>query len=214
MSTFDSSIYREFNWASEAPANGRHGVALNKKIVSLITEHTDIRSICDLGCGNGFNAGQLAERGYEVTGVDASPSGITVAKSAYPKAKFVDSIIKAELPQRLGLESFDLILSCDVIEHLYCPSDLVECAFELLKPGGHFLVITPYHGYWKNLALAVTGKMDSHFEVFNDGGHIKFFSTKTLSTLLKRHGFNNLRFYFYGRFPLLWMNMLCLSTKR
>jgi len=107
-----------------------------------------------------------------------------------------------------------LILSCDVIEHLYCPSDLVECAFELLKPGGHLLLTTPFHGYWKNLALALTGRMDSHFDVFHDGGHIKFFSTRTLSILLKRHGFTDLHFSFYGRSPLLWMNMICLSTKR
>jgi len=214
MNTFDSSIYREFKWTSEAAANGRHGVALSEKVVSLISQLSDIRSICDLGCGNGFNTGQLAKRGYEVTGVDASPSGITVAQSAYPNARFVNSIINAQLPEQLGLTSFDLILSCDVIEHLYCPSDLVECAFELLKPGGHLLLTTPFHGYWKNLALALTGRMDSHFDVFHDGGHIKFFSTRTLSILLKRHGFTDLHFSFYGRSPLLWMNMICLSTKR
>jgi 2-polyprenyl-6-hydroxyphenyl methylase/3-demethylubiquinone-9 3-methyltransferase len=43
---------------------------------------------------------------------------------------------------------------------------------------------TPYHGYLKNLALAVSGKMDSHFGALWYGGHVKFFSIKTLQKLL------------------------------
>jgi len=214
MSTGYSPIYREFDWTSEAPANGRHGLALSERVVSLVSRLSNIRRICDLGCGNGFTVGQLAKRGYDVTGVDASRSGLTLAQNAYPQAKFVNSLIDAQLPEQLGLASFDLVLSCDVIEHLYCPSDLVKCALKLLKPAGQVLLVTPYHGYWKNLALALTGKMDSHFEVFHAGGHIKFFSTRTLALLLKQEGFGNLEFSFYGRFPLLWMNMICLATKK
>ena len=85
----------------------------------------------------------------------------------------------------------------------------LEAANSLLKPGGHILLGTPYHGYLKNLALAVTGRMDSHFSALHDGGHIKFFSVKTLSQLLITHSFENLSFTFYGRAPWLWKNMIC-----
>ena len=106
-----------------------------------------------------------------------------------------------------------MVITSDVIEHLYRPADLLEAAASLLKPAGHIVVTTPYHGYLKNLALSITGKMDWHFSALDDGGHIKFFSVKTLSELLLRHGFCDLRFSFYGRAPFLWKNMICLARK-
>jgi hypothetical protein len=51
--------------------------------------------------------------------------------------------------------------------------------------------------------------MDNHFHVLWDGGHIKFFSVKTLTALLKTEGFTDLHFNFAGRFPYLWKSMLC-----
>jgi 2-polyprenyl-3-methyl-5-hydroxy-6-metoxy-1,4-benzoquinol methylase len=208
-----ATVYSEFEWRTAAAANGRHGVALADKVLALVRQQNNVTTICDLGCGNGFTAGRLAQCGYEVTGVDGSESGIQLARSNYPNVEFKHALIGPEVTDNLGVNSYDFVISCDVIEHLYSPAALVECAFQILKPGGRFLLITPYHGYLKNLALALTGKLDSHFAVHHEGGHIKFFSVKTLSQLLKDQPFSNLEFSFYGRLPLLWMNMLCMATK-
>ena len=202
--------YSEFEWHAEAAGNGESGEKLTHVFVELVKKIEGVRSICDLGCGNGHITGRLAALGYEVTGVDASASGIAIARRVYPNVEFVEALIDRDL--RLG--QFDLVVSSDVIEHMYRPSDLLEAARALLKPGGQILLGTPYHGYLKNLALAATGKMDAHFSVLHDGGHIKFFSVKTLSRLMKRHGFEDLSFTFYGRAPFLWKNMICLAHKR
>ncbi|MDJ0898543.1 MAG: class I SAM-dependent methyltransferase [Xenococcus sp. MO_188.B8] len=69
-----------------------------------------------------------------------------------------------------------------------------------------------YHGYLKNVLLAVSGKIDQHFTSLWDGGHIKFFSVNTLKTLLELEGFINLKFDFAGRFPYIWKSMLCSCT--
>lgn len=148
-----------------------------------------------------------------MTGVDASESGIRLAREAYPQANFICSLIDGQLRDRLGLQDFDLVISSDVIEHLYRPSILVVAASSVLKARGHVLFATPYHGYLKNLVLSASGKMDNHFCVNDDGGHIKFFSVKTLSELLRREGFADLHFSFYGRAPWLWMNMICHARK-
>jgi hypothetical protein len=66
---------------------------------------------------------------------------------------------------------------------------LVQIAFRLLRPSGYFIVDTPYHGYVKNLALALSGELDSHFTALWDGGHIKFWSRETLSAMLIEEGF-------------------------
>jgi 2-polyprenyl-3-methyl-5-hydroxy-6-metoxy-1,4-benzoquinol methylase len=203
--------YTEFEWQADCAANGKSGEKLTGVLIELVKKLEDVRSICDLGCGNGHISGRLAAQGYNVTGVDASTSGIQIARRTYPSARFIETLIDGSLGERLG--HFDLVISSDVIEHLYRPSDLLEAARSLLKPAGHALIGTPYHGYIKNLLLAVTGKMDSHFSALHDGGHIKFFSVRTLSQLMTSHAFEDLSFTFYGRAPLLWKNMICHARK-
>lgn len=201
--------YTEFEWQTKAAGNGASGEKLTKVIVRLVKQIEGVRSICDLGCGNGHLTGQLA-LAYDVAGVDASASGIQVARRSYPNATFIQARIDSDLN---GFSNFDLVVSSDVIEHLYRPSDLVESARLLLKPNGHLLIGAPYHGYLKNLALAATGKMDAHFSALHDGGHIKFFSVNSLSKLLLNHSFTDLQFTFYGRVPWLWKNMICHARK-
>jgi 2-polyprenyl-3-methyl-5-hydroxy-6-metoxy-1,4-benzoquinol methylase len=201
--------YTEFEWQTEAAGNGASGEKLTSVFVELVKKLDDVRSICDLGCGNGHISGRLGALGYEVTGVDASASGIQIARGTYPQVNFVHALIDREL----SLGQFDLVISSDVIEHLYRPSDLLDAIVAQLKPGGHVLLGTPYHGYLKNLVLAATGKMDAHFSALHDGGHIKFFSANTLSKLMRAYGFDELRFTFYGRAPWLWKNMICHARK-
>lgn len=129
------------------------------------------------------------------------------------EANFCLERIDAGLAERQSLKGFDCVVLGDVIEHLYRPADLLECASALLESGGYLIVGTPYHGYLKNLALSVFGKWDAHHCVDWDGGHVKFFSVKTLAALVQRHGFGDLSFRFFGRAPYLWMNMLCIARK-
>src|ERR1044072_2744394 len=201
--------YTEFEWHAESAGNGESGEKLTRVFVELIKKLDGVRSICDLGCGNGHISGRLAALGYNVTGVDASASGIQIAQRAYPCVEFVQALIDRDL----SLGQFDLVISSDVIEHLYRPSDLLEATGSLVKPGGQVLLGTPYHGYLKNLMLAATGRMEAHFSALHDGGHIKFFSVNTLSKLMRAHGFDDLRFTFYGRAPWLWKNMICHARR-
>lgn len=75
------------------------------------------------------------------------------------------------------------------------------------------MVSTPYHGYWKNLALALTGRMDSHFTALWDHGHIKFWSKRTLDELLREAGFVEVEFLRLGRVPPLAKSMMALAKK-
>jgi 2-polyprenyl-3-methyl-5-hydroxy-6-metoxy-1,4-benzoquinol methylase len=206
-------MYKEFEWNITTAGNGESGVGLTNAFIDIVSGLANVNSVCDLGCGNGYMAGRLAELGYNVTGVDASESGIAIARANFLQSTFVHATIDSSLRDRTGLEPFDLVVSSDVIEHLYRPADLIEAAASLVKPNRWLLIGTPYHGYLKNLVLSVTGKMDSHFCVHDVGGHIKFFSVKTLSNLLTKHGFSDLKFSYYGRAPWLWKNMICHARK-
>jgi 2-polyprenyl-3-methyl-5-hydroxy-6-metoxy-1,4-benzoquinol methylase len=165
-------------------------------------------AILDLGCGNGAIANALLLRGYDVYGVDSSATGITIANVTAPGRFHVMDIASGQLPPALSCKTLDTVISTEVIEHLYDPRALLRLAHAILPPNGHLLLSTPYHGYLKNIALAMTGKLDQHFTALWDGGHIKFFSRSTLEQLLRELGFDVEAFMGAGRVPLLWKSML------
>ena len=189
--------------------------ALASVFLHQLASASRVRTVCDLGCGNGYLSGLLLAQGYEVTGVDASDSGISVARQTHgARAQFVCAPCDASLPRKLNGRKFGAIVSSDVIEHLYHPRDLVDCARELLIPRGWLVLGTPYHGYLKNLALSLLNRWDAHHTTDWDGGHIKFFSISTLTRLVEQAGFDILRFRYFGRAPWLWKNMICLARLR
>jgi 2-polyprenyl-6-hydroxyphenyl methylase/3-demethylubiquinone-9 3-methyltransferase len=60
--------------------------------------------------------------------------------------------------------------------------------------------------------LAASGKMDKHFTVLWDGGHIKFWSRETLGGLLQEKGFHHIGFTGCGRLPWLWKSMMLTAS--
>jgi 2-polyprenyl-3-methyl-5-hydroxy-6-metoxy-1,4-benzoquinol methylase len=105
------------------------------------------------------------------------------------------------------------LLSLEVVEHVYFPRKFAACAYALLEPGGTAIISTPYHGYLKNLVLAATGAMDSHFTALWDHGHIKFWSMRTLGELLREAGFRQIDFRRVGRVPALAKSMIAVARK-
>ena len=171
-------------------------------------------SVLDLGCGNGSLSHELSKLGFAVHGIDRSPSGIQIARKTFPSVQFSLGDVENELsPDPLPVESFDVVVSTEVVEHLYYPRRLIDNAWRLLKPSGHFILSTPYHGYVKNIVLALTGRMDKHFTALWDGGHIKFWSRETLSQLLTEKGFRDVRFIGAGRVPYIWKSMILVAQK-
>lgn len=169
--------------------------------------------VLDLGCGNGALAHQLQQWGYSVVGMDPSPSGIAAARQRCPDLTFHQAPASPSDIESLGLSLFDLVVSTEVVEHCYAPRLWAAAAFTALRPGGLLIASTPYHGYLKNLALAVSGKLDAHFTALWDGGHIKFWSRTTLSALLQEAGFEVVAFRGAGRWPWLWKSMLIAARK-
>lgn len=167
--------------------------------------------VLDLGCGNGSLCRLINDAGFEVEGCEPSQAGIQQARSAHPDLQFTCTSIYDEPPAE-WMGRFDVIVSTEVIEHLYDPSAMPRLASRLLKPGGVILVTTPYHGYLKNLVLSLLNKWDPHFSPLWLHGHIKFWSRKTLTQLFQEEGMQFVSFKGLGRLPWLWMTMLLEFT--
>ena len=167
--------------------------------------------VFDLGCGNGSASARLASLGYEVSGADPSEEGIAQAKEAYPDLDLRLGSAYDDLASEFG--TFPALISLEVVEHLYFPRKYAKTAHDLLEPGGIAILSTPYHSYFKNLVLAVTGKMDQHFTALVDHMHIKFWSFKTLTVLLEEAGLEVLEFRRVGRVPPLAKSMVAVARR-
>ena len=185
--------------------------------VLAILRSLGVRSVVDLGCGNGQLCSQLGAAGFDAVGVDADQAGIAIARATHPHIHFYQSGFDGEPTQLLRAEGrpcFDAVVSTEVVEHLFSPHLLPLYAYGLLRDGGYLVLSTPYHGYLENLALSVFDKWDHHHTALWHGGHIKFWSVSTLGQLLESNGFTVTGFKGAGRLPLLWKSMIVIARRR
>ena len=98
--------------------------------------------ILDIGCGGGLISEPMTRLGAKVTGIDASPKNIQVAKLHAKKNNLNINYINLE-PEKLNLENeFNIILNLEIIEHVDDLNLYLKSCFKLLKPGGIMFTAT------------------------------------------------------------------------
>ncbi|MGO9059411.1 MAG: class I SAM-dependent methyltransferase [Candidatus Binataceae bacterium] len=208
--SYRDELGKPFGW-SDAAEHTHHAV-LWPSIKGLLPVSNRL-SILDAGCGNGFIAAQLRKLGHSVIGIDAAPDGVALARVAYPDVRYQVASVYDDLRSMMPVGGWDLIVSSEVIEHLFSPQVFLRNMHGHLRPRGHLILTTPYHGYLKNLAISLFNGWDKHHTVMMEGGHIKFFSPRTLTASLREAGFTVPSFHNAGRMPLLWKSMVCRSAR-
>lgn len=208
--------FNEYNWSK--PKTHAHNYLL-KDLIKCLNDRNIFKEsqILDAGCGGGYILGELYKRNFKnLWGFDSSKSGIEVTKKNFPalenRVEVHDAYIR-ELPESFPPRNYDLILSVEVIEHLYSPRVYLDNINQWLNSDGYFILTTPYHGYLKNLAITLLNKFDRHFDPISEGGHIKFFSKKTLFPMLRQTGLEPVKFLGSGRFPYMWKSMVIVAQK-
>jgi len=181
--------------------------AIDADLRRRVPTHSDYRVI-DVGCGNGTLLGQLRCLGATVAGCEPSPDGVKFARASLGEDVRVECLSGYDDLSAAFGGGWDVVVSTEVIEHLYDPRLFVRRVRDVLRPDGLLILTTPYHGYLKNLALAITNSWDIHLTPLWDGGHIKFWSYRTLCALLAEFGFSDFQFQGCGRLPWLWKSML------
>jgi 2-polyprenyl-6-hydroxyphenyl methylase/3-demethylubiquinone-9 3-methyltransferase len=205
---FDEVGYQYSYGSPDQPWNVQTWAVLSRILATHVFPE---KRAFEIGCGNGATAQFLHELGFSVTGVDSSESGIVLARRTFPEASLHVGNVYDDLAATYG--TFPLVVSLEVIEHCFHPRRFARTFVDLLQPGGLGILSTPYHGYWKNLALAIVGRWDAHLGPLWDGGHIKFFSMRTLGALLGEVGFREISFVRVGRIPPLAKTMIATARR-
>jgi SAM-dependent methyltransferase len=111
----------------------------------------------DVGCGTGVLAARLAERGYEMTGLDPSAGMLEVMAAEHPEVEAVRGSGDA-LP--FADDSFDLVVTVAALHHIAAPAAVRATLAEMVRvcrPGGRVVVWdhNPRNPYWSLLMARV-----------------------------------------------------------
>lgn len=159
----------------------------------------------DVGCGNGAWLLKLASLGWQVEGVEFSPTACAAARAAGLDV-FYGSLEEAALPTG----RFDVVRIWQTLEHLPDPAVTLQEAARLLRPGGRLLVGVPNAGGW--LARA-WGRRWFDLDVPR---HLWHFTGAGLRRLVAGAGLQveSAGYGFYGGYTLLWCLQYWLEERR
>lgn len=115
------------------------------------------RRAVDVGCGAGLLCEPLARLGAAVTGVDAAQENIGVAR-AHAAQSGLSIDYRAGSVAAIRDETFDLVTSMEVIEHVTDPAEFVGGLAAVLAPGGLMILSTPNRTALSRLAMITVGE--------------------------------------------------------
>jgi 2-polyprenyl-6-hydroxyphenyl methylase / 3-demethylubiquinone-9 3-methyltransferase len=111
--------------------------------------------VLDVGCGAGFLANFLAERGHRVTGIDTSAEALDVARR-HDRSGRVTYTTGDACALALPDASFDAVCAMDLLEHVTAPDRLIAEAGRVLRPGGLFFFHT-FNRTWQAHLVVIKG---------------------------------------------------------
>ena len=99
--------------------------------------------ILDIGCGGGLLCEPLARMGADVVGADAGETNIEIAK-LHASQSGVEVDYRATTAEALAesVETFDVVLNMEVVEHVADVDLFLTACSQMVKPGGLMLVAT------------------------------------------------------------------------
>ena len=140
--------------------------------------------ILELGFGRGLMLREFLDAGHEVHGIEAGMLDVDIDPLVRERATLhFGRAEHIELPR----DAFDLVYGVHVIEHLSDPQRVFEKLATALAPGGRFYFVTPnaesnglqiFRDAWWNL---------------EDPTHLNFFSGRSLTAMLEKAGFHDVR---------------------
>jgi 2-polyprenyl-3-methyl-5-hydroxy-6-metoxy-1,4-benzoquinol methylase len=118
---------------------------LHEKTYRLAADLVRDKHVLDFGCGDGYGTHILAQWSKNTTGVDVDGPAVALARDKYPYPGLSYEQIKAgsRLTLPFKSESFDVVVSFQVIEHVDSVKDYLGEIHRVIRKGGRFICSTP-----------------------------------------------------------------------
>jgi 2-polyprenyl-6-hydroxyphenyl methylase / 3-demethylubiquinone-9 3-methyltransferase len=197
----DNDLYNRLSatwWDENEPLNllrtslnpGRFGYFRDALITQLKIDPRGAR-VLDVGCGGGLLAEEFARLGCRVIGIDPSAPSLETARAhAHQASLDVDYRVGVGEDLPFPHESFEVVYSSDVLEHVNDLDTVIAEIARVLNPGGVFLFDTINRTFSSKLVVIklaqewkLTSFMPPNLHDWND-----FIKPRELVTLMRRHG--------------------------
>lgn len=175
--------------------------------------------LLDLGCWDATNTRRYVPPGVRLFGSELSHDAAQRARSA--GVRVVGSDLNKTFPWRS--ESFDIVSSNQVFEHLYDTDNFLAESYRLLRPGGHIVLSTENLASWHNIFALLFGwqafsltavsrqasgignplaNLRGSDSLEHGWDHLRIFSYQGLLEVVAAHGFAGVRVLGAGYYPL------------
>ena len=104
--------------------------------------------VLDIAAAQGNFSLALAERGYRVTWNDLRADLVDYVRMKHERGDI--EFLTGNVFDLDGGATWDVVLACEVIEHVAHPDQFLERLATLVRPGGHLVLTTPNGGYFRN----------------------------------------------------------------
>jgi 2-polyprenyl-3-methyl-5-hydroxy-6-metoxy-1,4-benzoquinol methylase len=142
------------------------------------------RSLLDVGSADGVLSHHLTARGWRVTCIERDPE-LAAAGAAHCE-RMITADLDREVPALEG--RFDTIVYADVLEHLADPLAVLVALNRAVKPDGEVIISVPNVAHlWIRLSL-LAGHFDYMDRGVLDRTHLRFFTNRSLLTLVSAAG--------------------------
>lgn len=142
--------------------------------------------LLEVGCGDGDFLLQASRRNFSAEGIDYSPHSCRKAQAKLGAATPVHQGEISVLADRPA--AYDLLVACDVIEHVRRPDSFLQTVHALLQPGGRVFIVTPD---LDSLAARLMGARWLEFKA----EHLYYYTRRTLTRQLAQAGFTDIRLF-------------------
>ena len=172
------------------------------------------KDVLDVGCAGGGLCKKIAQKGFNVVGIDVLDESIRVAKE-FNNMPNISYEVRDLLKQPFAPESFDCITFLETIEHVENPAQFFREFHRILRPNGYLVVSTPNATSLKNMLYALSYRKkekrnkvakEISEEPRNTGTqleHIYNWDFPTLVRLLDRCGFDLVEHGFARSGPII-----------
>lgn len=138
--------------------------------------------LLDVGCGIGYFLEVAKERGWEVYGTEYTDRAIEICEG-----KGITMQQGKLDPSKFEAESFDIITSFEVLEHINNPIEEINNFYQLLRKGGLVYLTTP------NFNSLLRYRLKERYDVITYPEHLSYFTPSTLKKLFTQCGFRKLK---------------------
>lgn len=147
--------------------------------------------LLDIGIGDASFLKQMNAIGFRVEGTELSKAGARYAQEAELKVRVGQFTSLSFAPS-----SFDVVTMWHVLEHVPDPKQVLEKVYQVLRPGGLFILAVPNEVHPVLRHRLFPSRFPRAFDPLVWGGevHLTHFTPRTIKSFLQRQGFTILRF--------------------